>query len=49
MQRVFIGGLVWGLVGLLTIPHRVMKVWAVLFLAAVEMLGKELIKPWPVH
>ncbi|MHB8068766.1 MAG: hypothetical protein ACYDIC_12810 [Desulfobaccales bacterium] len=43
-------GLIWGLVGLLTIPrHKVMKVWAVLFLATLAMLGKDLIKPWPVY
>lgn len=43
-------GLLWGLVGMLTIPRRrVVKVWAVLFLAAVAMFGKELVKPWPVY
>ena len=43
-------GLVWGLVGFLTIPrHRVMKIWTVLFLAAMVMLVKELVKPWPVY
>jgi hypothetical protein len=45
-----LAGLLWGLVGLLTIPReRVMKVWAVLFLAAIAMLAKDLIKPWPVY
>ena len=43
-------GLLWGMVGLLTIPrHRVMKVMAVLFLTASAMLAKDLIKPWPVY
>lgn len=43
-------GLIWGLTGFLTIPrHRVMKVWSVLFLAAMSMLVKEMIKPWPVY
>ena len=43
-------GFLWGLVGLLTIPRElVVKLWAVLFLAAVAMMAKELIKPWPVY
>jgi len=43
-------GLIWGLVGFLTIPrHRVMKLWAVLFLAAMAILVKDLVKPWPVY
>ena len=43
-------GLVWGLVGFMTIPrHRVMNIWKVLFLVAMAMLLKDLIKPWPVY
>ncbi|MEW6657345.1 MAG: hypothetical protein AB1424_01665 [Thermodesulfobacteriota bacterium] len=43
-------GLIWGLLGMLTLPrHRVMKVWVVLFLAASALLVKDLIKPWPVY
>jgi hypothetical protein len=43
-------GLLWGLVGMLTFPRdRITKVWAILFLAAMAMLTKDLIKPWPVY
>lgn len=43
-------GLIWGLLGMLTFPRqRVTKIWAVLFLVAMTLLAKDLIKPWPVY
>jgi len=43
-------GLIWGLLALLEMRERVsVKVWSVVFLAALVLMGKDLLHPWPVY
>ncbi len=43
-------GLVWGLLALLEIRERIpVKIWSVVFLFALVLMGKDLVHPWPVY
>ncbi|MBW1952075.1 MAG: hypothetical protein JRI50_10725 [Deltaproteobacteria bacterium] len=43
-------GLLWGSLGFLAIKERIsLTLWSALFLAALVILGKEMVAPWPVY
>jgi len=43
-------GLIWGALALVEIRERLpVKVWSVVFLAALVLMGKDLVRPWPVY
>lgn len=43
-------GLIWGLLALVEMRDRVsVKVWSVVFLVALVLMGKDLLHPWPVY
>jgi hypothetical protein len=43
-------GLVWGLLALVEFKdRRVFKVWSVVFLVALVLMGKGMLNPWPVY
>jgi hypothetical protein len=43
-------GLIWGLLALLEMRERIsVKIWSVVFLMALVLMGKDLLYPWPVY